>query len=240
MALDIPDRFDSGTDHIKLIKGVLDMENVRKLTADQITKMGNPGKPNGEAGKMMLERMNSSHSELTDWALELINFDKDDHVLDIGCGGGSALNKISKRVTSGYLYGVDHSEISVLMTENYNSEIIRKGRMNILRSSVEKLPFLNAIFDKIITVESFYFWPDPLNNLKEVRRTLKPAGKFFLVSEIFDQPDLPKEVQYNIKKYNLYNPDIQTFEELFCKAGFKEVNIHTRESESWICVEGIN
>lgn len=216
------------------------MENVRKLTEDQITKLGNPGKPNGEAGEMMLERMNSSHSELTDWALSLIDFKNTDHILDIGCGGGSALNKISKKVTSGYLYGVDHSEVSVGLTEKNNADIIKEGRMNILRSSVEKLPFLNAIFDKIITIESFYFWPDPPGNLKEVRRTLKPGGRFFLVSEIYDQPDLPKDVLYNIKKYKLYNPDIPTFEELFLKAGFKKVNIHTKSGETWLCAEGIN
>lgn len=216
------------------------MEKVRKLTEDQITKLGNPGNPNGEAGEMMLERMNASHSELTDWALGLINFCVDDHVLDVGCGGGAALNKISKMVSAGYLYGVDHSDVSVALTEKHNSEIIKEGRMNILKSSVEKLPFLNSIFDKIITVESFYFWPDPQNNLKEIRRTLKPSGKFYLVSEIFDQPDLPKEVLYNIKKYNLYNPDIKTFEKLFYEAGFKKVNIHTKSEESWICVEGIN
>ena len=216
------------------------MEKVRKLTDDQITKLGNPGNPTGEAGEMMLERMNVSHSDLTDWALGLIDFGVSDHVLDVGCGGGAALKKISGIVSSGYLYGVDHSALSVSLTEKNNADIIKEGRMNILKSSVEKLPFLNAIFDKIITVESFYFWPDPQNNLKEIRRTLKPSGKFYLVSEIFDQPDLPKEVLYNIKKYNLYNPDIQTFENLFYKAGFKKVNIHTKTEESWICVEGIN
>ena len=48
-----------------------------------------------------------------------------------------------------------------------------KAEDEVLEGSVEALPFADDGFDKIITVESFYFWPDPQENLKEVRRVLK-------------------------------------------------------------------
>ena len=53
--------------------------------------------------------------------------------------------------------------------------------MDLVEASVEKLPFADNAFDKIITVESFYFWPDPAENLKEVYRVLKEQGTFLLV-----------------------------------------------------------
>ena len=53
----------------------------------RITRIGDPSKPQGEEGKMMLNRMNESHYEVTGWALSPWNLNSDDGVLDIGCGG---------------------------------------------------------------------------------------------------------------------------------------------------------
>ena len=41
-----------------------------KRTEEEITREGNPRKPQGEEGKVMLDRMNHSHYEVTGWALE--------------------------------------------------------------------------------------------------------------------------------------------------------------------------
>ena len=49
-----------------------------------ITQKGNPGKPEGEAGELMLERMNREHYEVTGWGLSFFDFDALDCVLDIG------------------------------------------------------------------------------------------------------------------------------------------------------------
>ena len=35
---------------------------------DQVTAEGNPRRPEGEAGRAMLARMNESHAHLVDWA----------------------------------------------------------------------------------------------------------------------------------------------------------------------------
>ena len=40
-----------------------------KRTEEEITREGNPRKPQGEEGKVMLDRMNHSHYEVTGWAL---------------------------------------------------------------------------------------------------------------------------------------------------------------------------
>ena len=44
------------------------MSEVKK-TEEEITREGNPRKPQGEEGKVMLDRMNHSHYEVTGWAL---------------------------------------------------------------------------------------------------------------------------------------------------------------------------
>ena len=203
-----------------------------------ITAAGNPAKPTGEAGEQMLARMNESHGPLTAWGLSHFNWRGDEKVLDIGCGGGATLKRMSSHVTTGHLTGVDYSETSVQTSKETNTEAIEAGKMDILQGSVEKLPFADDSFDKITTVESFYFWPDPPENLKEVSRVLKKGGTFLLIAEIYERPDLSPATRENINHYNLYNPTPETFETIFRKAGFTAVTIHIEPKEGWICVEG--
>jgi len=57
-----------------------------------------------------------------------------------------------------------------------NQRYINTGRVEILRASVESLPFSDDMFDLVTAVETYYFWPDLVENLKEIRRVLKPGG----------------------------------------------------------------
>lgn len=206
---------------------------------EEITQMGNPRKPRGEEGAQMLLRMNDSHFQVTGWALSFFHFQETDQVLDIGCGAGGALKRISESIRTGHLIGVDYSDVSVRLSQEMNEKDVSSGKMEILKASVEQLPFEENRFDKIITVESFYFWPDPAENLKEVLRVLKTSGVFLLVADIYQKEGLDKAVLDNIAQYHLFNPTLEEFRNLFQQAGFSKVKIHTKEGTDWICVEGI-
>lgn len=110
--------------------------------------------------------------------------------------------------------------------------------MNIVKGSVEKLPFDDEIFDKILTVESFYFWPKPEENLKEVHRVLARGGTFLLAAEIYGGAPLSQSAIENIDKYSLYNPTPDEFIRLFQSAGFSSIKVHTADCDNRICVEG--
>lgn len=213
------------------------METDRR-TEEEITISGNPGNPVGEDGARMLGRMNESHSGVTDWALGFFGFGETDRVLDIGCGGGAALRKMSERVTKGHLVGIDHSPVSVATSEKTNADDIASGKMAIIAGTVEKMPFPDDSFDKVLTVESFYFWPDPENNLREVLRVVKHGGTFLLVADIYGRNDLSEKAKANIARFNLFNPTPEEFGKLLECAGFTDVRIHLEEKDGWICAEG--
>ena len=204
-----------------------------------VTELGNPAKPTGEAGAQMLERMNESHAAVTAWGLTCLDLQAASRVLDIGCGGGACLQKMAQTVTAGHLTGVDYSAVSVAQSRALNAAAIAQGRMGIAEGSVEALPFADAAFDRIVTVESFYFWPNPQENLREVRRVLAPSGIFVLIADICDCDTLTEHERENIAKYNLYNPTPAQFHALLENAGFDPVQIHLRgEGKSWIAAEG--
>lgn len=209
-----------------------------EISEDDITKLGNPSKPQGDAGREMLMRMNESHYDVTHWAVDFMKVGDNDTILDIGCGGGVTLNYLSGLCKNGSLYGVDYSDVSVELSIKANDSDIKSGKMKIVTASVEKLPFHDDSFDRIITVESFYFWPSPAENLAEVRRVLNVGGKFFLVADIYGKEGLSEKAVDNIKQYDLFNPTPDEFEDMFKKAGFKNVITHLKDGEDWICVEG--
>ncbi len=229
--------------YLLLGKGIFGMDEqeqkVQSYEAQaEITRKGNPRKPQGEEGRQMLRRMNESHSAVTEWALSFLHFNESDWVLEIGCGGGATLTRIAKQIQTGHLIGVDYSEISVELSQKQNADDIRNGKIEILEASVEKLPFENKIFDKIVTVESFYFWPDPIENLKEVYRVLKTGGEFLLVADIYQKDGLRKEALEAIKQYQLLNPTPDQFKTMFERAGFSNIQLKTKQGTDWICVKG--
>lgn len=208
------------------------------LAEHEITKQGNPRKPEGVAGEEMLERMNVSHYEVTGWALGLWKIEEKDVILDIGCGGGMTLKRMSKMVKEGHLTGVDYSAVSVQKSRKMNESDIKSGKMEVIEASVEAMPFSEFSFDKVITVESFYFWPNPQENLKEVYRVLRKGGIFHLVADIYGKEGLNEKQLSNIEEYQLFNPTKEDFVTLLENAGFKEVVAYTKEGTDWICMEG--
>ncbi|MBR6408384.1 MAG: methyltransferase domain-containing protein [Clostridia bacterium] len=213
---------------------------MRKIITDDqetVTRLGNPAKPQGEEGRKMLIRMNSSHSGVTEWALSFLSFSENDRALDIGCGGGATVKRLSDRIPRGHIAGVDYSEISVEMSISTNADDIARGKTEIYLASVDNLPFDDNSFDKIVTVESFYFWPDPVKNLREVRRVLKPDGVFMMAADIYGKNGLSEQTLENVRRYALTNPTLDRFGEMFSEAGFTDIAIRIRRDTDWVCVE---
>ncbi len=203
-----------------------------------VTAQGNPANPTGDAGFEMLKRMNESHYKMTGWGLSFLALNPDAQLLDIGCGGGMTLHRLSDGIKTGHLTGVDYSSVSVEASKKLNEADLVSGKMSIDEASVEALPYEDNSFDVITTVESFYFWPNPQESLKEVYRVLKPEGQFLLISEVYNHEGLTEEQRANIAAYKMNNPTMDEFEKLFAAAGFEKTVIHIHSKEGWIAIEG--
>ncbi|WP_392889625.1 class I SAM-dependent methyltransferase [Eubacterium limosum] len=219
-------------------KLAVEYEDAKRKERMSVTEAGNPRKPQGEAGKIMIERMNESHAEMTAWALDKLDLKPTDKVLDVGCGGGAALKRLSGRIDGGKLYGIDYSEVSVEASKELNKADIGRGKMEIHQGSVSKMPFEDNLFDAIITVESYYFWPDLEEDMREVFRVLKEGGTFMLIAEMYLNDDLDEHHIEMAKKFELRNLTVDEFKALFEKVGYKETKIHLKDGKYWICVEG--
>ena len=139
--------------------------------------------PKGRMGRAMLKFMNLTHAPLTNWGLDLVGIQDGWTMLDIGCGGGATLQRLLKRSHEAKVYGIDISEESVAKTRQINADVLDK-QVFIQQGSAEKLPYADGMFDLVTAVETIYFWPNLPNCIQEVRRVLKPGGKFAVMVEV--------------------------------------------------------
>jgi ubiquinone/menaquinone biosynthesis C-methylase UbiE len=197
-------------------------------------------KPTGGLGIFFARLMNIGHSYVTRWGLSYISINKDDTILDIGCGGGKTVNTLAKIATEGKVYGVDYSEVSVAVSINTNKKLINAGRVEILHASVESLPFPDNMFNLVTAIESHYFWPDLVNNLKEVRRVLKPGGSLILINECYRDERFEKR-NSNLARtgeFTYHSPD--EYRNFLRDAGYSPIQIEVFESKNWITALGRN
>jgi ubiquinone/menaquinone biosynthesis C-methylase UbiE len=191
-------------------------------------------KPTGFSGRVMARLMNRGHHEVTDWGLTHVSIRPDDVILDVGCGGGRTISKLAGMAVTGKVYGVDYSEDSVKVATKQNKKLIEAGRVKVLNASVESLPFSDNFFDLVTAVETYYFWPDLIGDLKEIKRVLKPKGQLILINEAYTHPDFEKR---NAKwgtagDFEYHTPE--EYREFLSNAEYTSININVLESKNWI------
>jgi ubiquinone/menaquinone biosynthesis C-methylase UbiE len=159
------------------------MQRARVLNPLELVE-ANFRKPTGWFGQVLGHVMAVQHKSLTMWAIDLMSVRPTDRVLDVGCGGGMAVKLLSDRAADGFVAGVDYSNGMVRQARNRNHDRVQQGRVAIELGDAMALPFGNASFDKVCAIETFYFWPDALRGLREIRRVLKPGGHIAIAVEM--------------------------------------------------------
>ena len=189
-------------------------------------------RPEGSLGRAMLCFMNYTHAPLTNWGLKFVQVKDGWTMLDVGCGGGFTIRRLLNRSKDAHVYGIDISEESVTKAKKVNAEVLNK-QVFVTQGSAERLPYNNEIFDLVTAVETVYFWPNLPDCLQEVRRVLKPGGKFAIMVEVVDSDSKWTSV---VEGMTAYTPE--QLETLLVDAGFVQTEIH-RKKPSYATIIGL-
>ena len=185
-------------------------------------------------GKLMLAGMNHGHQKMALWCIENhIKLSGNEDVLDIGCGGGQNIANFLKR-TNGKVHCIDYSPASVAKSLKKNKKAVTEKRSEIVQANVSAIPFENKTFDLVTAFETIYFWENIINDFKEVKRVLKPNGKFVVCNE-------SSKMEGNERWTNILDMNIYTAEEIvdtMQQAGFADIKSYKMENTQQICVIG--
>jgi ubiquinone/menaquinone biosynthesis C-methylase UbiE len=155
-----------------------------------------------EAGRG--EEMENHHISITQQTLALMKLKPGERVLDLGCGAGWASRLLAQLVSGGdrpgQVVGLDVSD-----------EMIRRARAtsqqydNILFvvGSAQQIPWQEDFFDKVLSVESFYYYGDQGSALDEVRRVMAPGGELNILINLY------KDNSYSLRWVEELNVPVQ-------------------------------
>jgi ubiquinone/menaquinone biosynthesis C-methylase UbiE len=191
-------------------------------------------KPKGFLGRFVGIGMNTGHSKLRRWGLSHISINPDAYILDVGCGGGKAVRELAQISSNGKVCGIDYSEEMVKLARKINKKFVENGHVEIMHCSVSSLPFPDGTFNLVTAFETYYFWQNLIDDLKEIKRVLKPDGTLLITNEVYKHEKFEKR---NLKwaewgDMMLHAPE--EYREFLTEAGYLDVAIFDIPEKNWI------
>jgi len=137
------------------------------------------------------EQMQMHHLNITEQTIRRMDLRPGERVLDLGCGAGWATRLLARLVSEGpqghgQVVGIDVSDQMIRRARAASTEF---DNVMFVWGSAERLPWEENFFDKVLSVESFYYYPDQDRALNELFRVMAPRGRLFILINLYqDNP----------------------------------------------------
>jgi arsenite methyltransferase len=132
------------------------------------------------------EEMEHNHLGIAQQAMARMALKAGERVLDLSCGAGWATRRLAKAVAGGrgMAAGLDISEEMIARARASSREL-----ENVLFAigSAEAIPWRDEYFDKVLSIESFYYYPDQEAVLRELHRVLVPGGMLCVLINLYKE-----------------------------------------------------
>ena len=169
-------------------------------------------------------QMEHHHLNITEKTLRLMNLRPGERVLDLGCGSGWATRLLARLVGDGpqgfgQVVGLDISDEMVRQARAGSKDF---ENVMFVVGSAAQVPWEENFFDKVLSVESFYYYPDQDRALAELFRVMAPHGRLFILINLYE--DNPYSLQWVPKlKVPVHVRSAAEYVELLKAHAFEEV-----------------
>lgn len=160
--------------------------------------------PSGEKGLEIAEMMNETNSGMTKNAISNLNLTSGDTVLELGHGNAGHLNFLYSICENIHYTGLEISTLMNQEAQRLNKSFIDNQKAAFILYDGKQIPIADNQFDKSFTVNTLYFWQDPLAMLSELSRVLKPKAQLSLT---FAHRSFMEILPFTPFGFTLYNPD---------------------------------
>ena len=169
-------------------------------------------------------KMENHHFDITAKTIRRMSLRPGERVLDLGCGSGWATRLLARLVGEGpdgfgQVVGLDVAD-----------EMIREARaaskdfdnMLYVWGSAQQIPWEENFFDKVLSVESFYYYADQDRALMELFRVMAPRGRLFILINLYK--DNPYSLQWvDMLKVPVHVRSAEEYVALLKKHAFENV-----------------
>jgi SAM-dependent methyltransferase len=176
------------------------MNTTQRLRRNVVAQFHNPTGIGGHVAGWIMGRRPSNVAR-NRWAVDLLELQPSDRVIELGCGPGVALAAIAERVANGVAVGVDQSPVMIRHARRRNAAAVAAGQVQLVCARVEDFLAVdrddNGEIDRVLFAEPFQaalavnsagFWDRPDERLAALRLLMAPGARVALVA----QPRCPR------------------------------------------------
>ena len=183
--------------------------------------------PSGKLGVDVALGMNIMNEFISKTTYELLKINDDDCVLEIGIGNGKFIKDILDYASNVSYTGIDISETMITEAKKINRSLIETGYVDLFEANIEQIPVWSESFDKICTINTIYFWENPVDTLNELYRVLTQNGMLIISFRPFINGQTLDFTQYGFREYSS-----KALEALIFKSDFKIIKKIEKEEPS--------
>lgn len=189
--------------------------------------------PKGIMGNITANMMNSTNLAMTKTALQQLDVQKNDCVIDIGFGGGLTFEYLLEKGHRGHVAGLEISDDMLARAGKAFQHALDNEKLSLHKGSIEALPFIDNNFDKICTLNTIYFWQEPKLAMAELYRVCRPQGRVVIA---YRQRQTMQSLKFTRHGFTLYqNSEVS---DLLHTAGFSHISSqdHMDDEIGYTCI----
>ncbi|MGB0855582.1 MAG: class I SAM-dependent methyltransferase [Nitrosopumilus sp.] len=173
---------------------------------------------NGRADTMEIE-----HGKNVLKFLKTISFDKPFTFLDVGCGNGWVIRKITDEQNCKKAIGIDKSKGMIIQAKKK----INSHRQQFFHTDIESWDYSRK-FDFVFSMEALYYSDSVEFALKKIYKLLKPGGEFFCGTDFYTDNKATARWA-NMMKIQMHLFSKKEWKKLFQNTGFNVKTKHVKD-----------
>src|ERR1700688_3225694 len=191
--------------------------------------------PSGVIGSFVGWFMAIANDKPNRLAIEALELQPTDRVLELGFGPGRGLRTIAVRVPDGQVFGVDQSDRMLRQAASMNQAAIAKGHVVLSKGPFSPLPWIDATFNKNLLVNDAYFFDSDGQDMAEVYRVLRLGGR--IVIYVTSRETMSKWPFSGPETHRIY--DRNELLDLLEVAGFRRSDIKIKDLQLPLRIKGL-
>jgi cyclopropane fatty-acyl-phospholipid synthase-like methyltransferase len=115
------------------------------------------------------------------WAVEQLEVEHGNSVLEVGCGHGVAVSLVCERLRGGHVVALDRSPKMIAAAEARNARFVQSGLASFRTESLHEADFGEERFDRVFAIHVGVFErKQPRRELEVIRGCLGEGGRLLL------------------------------------------------------------
>jgi ubiquinone/menaquinone biosynthesis C-methylase UbiE len=130
------------------------------------------------------------------WAVDVMDIQPSDHILEIGCGPGAGAEAICEQLETGRLFAIDRSESGVDRTKRRCARFLEAGRLTVRQIDLATLRVPVKRLNKVFAFNVNLFWVrECRDEVALLHERVVPGGAVYLFYEAAQRELVPTIVK---------------------------------------------